>query len=145
MSPVRSTLRHETSFPIEVWVGDESHAEAALLYDVSVGGLSFRSAVPLITGTVVRLRVSLVKRALETAVRVVQCHRAGDDFIVGAVFTETDGGFRARMVSQICHIERYKREAWEKEGRALSGHDAAVEWIAKYARDFPLIDKGGKG
>jgi hypothetical protein len=41
------------------------------------------------------------------------------------------------MVEQICHIEHYKREVAEREGRELSGQQAAKEWIAKYAASFP--------
>jgi hypothetical protein len=42
-----------------------------------------------------------------------------------------------RMVEQICQICHYQREILEKEERSLSGAEAAAEWVAKYARDFP--------
>jgi hypothetical protein len=41
------------------------------------------------------------------------------------------------MAEQICRIEEYKKEIREKEGRLLDGTDAALEWIRKYAKDFP--------
>jgi hypothetical protein len=44
--------------------------------------------------------------------------------------------FRARMVEQICHIERYHRQQLS-DGRFVSEEEAAIEWIAKYAGQFP--------
>ncbi len=42
-----------------------------------------------------------------------------------------------RMVEQVCHIERYRADVLEREGRALTGEQAAEEWIKRYAEDFP--------
>ena len=50
--------------------------------------------------------------------------------------------FRARMVEQVCHIEQYKHQVLKKEGRKLSGEEAALEWIQKYAPQFPGSDGG---
>jgi hypothetical protein len=41
------------------------------------------------------------------------------------------------MVEQVCHIEQYKADVLKKEGRELTGEEAAKEWILKYAKDFP--------
>ncbi len=45
--------------------------------------------------------------------------------------------FRMRMVAQLYQIECYRREQWKQCGRLLSHNQAAVEWIACYAADFP--------
>jgi hypothetical protein len=42
-----------------------------------------------------------------------------------------------RMVEQVCHIEQYKKELFEDEGRALTGEQAAMEWIKRFAEGFP--------
>ena len=47
--------------------------------------------------------------------------------------------FLARMVEQICHIEDYRQSVCRVEGRRLSAEEAAVEWIAQYAAQFPDI------
>jgi hypothetical protein len=47
------------------------------------------------------------------------------------------------MVEQICHIEAYRRNILQTEGRVLDGRSAALEWIDKYAADFPLIRPAG--
>ena len=41
------------------------------------------------------------------------------------------------MPEQICQIEHYKNEMLTIKGRKLTGKEAASEWIAKYAKDFP--------
>jgi len=69
---------------------------------------------------------------------VIWC-RPGEDgcFEVGVRFTDAGTQFRMRMVEQICHIEQFKKEIQEKEGRTLTGEEAALEWIRRYAKDFP--------
>jgi hypothetical protein len=43
------------------------------------------------------------------------------------------------MVEQVCHIEHYKNEVKRREGREISGEQAANEWIAKFAGNFPKL------
>jgi len=45
--------------------------------------------------------------------------------------------FRMRMATQMFLIARYRREQWSECGRRLSVNQAAAEWIASYAADFP--------
>ena len=40
------------------------------------------------------------------------------------------------MVEQICHVEHYRRQVRQIEGRQLDGEEAAQEWVSKYAADF---------
>jgi hypothetical protein len=47
------------------------------------------------------------------------------------------------MVEQVCHIENYKKEVYQTEGRLLTAEEAAVEWIHKYASQFPNLDPNG--
>jgi hypothetical protein len=41
------------------------------------------------------------------------------------------------MVEQICHIERYRNDVAQREGRQLTAEEAALEWISRYASSFP--------
>ena len=41
------------------------------------------------------------------------------------------------MVEQVCPIEQYRHEMLKNEGRTLSSEEAALEWIQKYAPQFP--------
>jgi hypothetical protein len=41
------------------------------------------------------------------------------------------------MVEQVAYIESYKKQVREREGRTITGEQAAFEWIARYADSFP--------
>jgi hypothetical protein len=41
------------------------------------------------------------------------------------------------MVEQVCYIENYKKMVYQTEGRQLTTEEAAMEWIGKYASQFP--------
>ena len=45
--------------------------------------------------------------------------------------------FRMRMIAQMYQIECYRRQQWQLCGRLLTHNQAATEWIACYAADFP--------
>jgi hypothetical protein len=56
-------------------------------------------------------------------------------------FTAPTDSFKVRMLEQICHIEVYKKELRKKQGRRVTGEQAAIEWINKYAEKFPKDPK----
>jgi hypothetical protein len=87
-------------------------------------------------GVMVRLKIALTEPAFETQARVIWCQAEDTGWQVGVEFLDPEDRFRARMVEQICHIERYRRELLEREGRRLSSHEAALEWIEKFAKTF---------
>jgi hypothetical protein len=133
----RAFIRHPSDIPIEI--GAQSAAEAARrrLNNVSLGGLACEYAVPLELGALVKIRIPVTRPAFETKGKVVWCHRRQGHFDVGVQFTEGDDAYKARMVEQICHIEHYRNEVRDREGRTLDGETAALEWIRKFAAKFP--------
>ncbi len=140
---MRRSIRHPADIPIEVSVAEEGREQREAMKDVSYGGLSFRSHVRLRAGTVVAIRIPLLTPPFETRARVKWCRkRPGGHYDVGVAFTDPQEAFRTRMVEQICHIEHYRREVLEREGRDLSAEEAASEWIGRYAATFPTLDKG---
>ena len=70
---------------------------------------------------------------------VVWSHFQRGYYQVGVEFDEHTTKFALRMVEQVCHIEQYRKEVLETEGRYLSHEKAAVEWIARYASKFPIL------
>ena len=68
---------------------------------------------------------------------VAWCAQSDDRFDVGVAFVEPDKVFQARMIEQVCQIEHYRKEVLAREGRCLTGQEAALEWIGKYAAEFP--------
>ena len=102
------------------------------------GGLLFRSQSSLVEGSRVRLRIPFTQPQFEATCHVHGCTQdATDQFLVRVHFLREEDLYRIRVVEQACHIEHYKREMLEKEGRSLSGNEAAYEWINKYAQQFP--------
>ncbi len=53
-----------------------------------------------------------------------------------------EDAFRARIVEQVFRIKEYQQQVLENEGRRLSDQDAASEWIARFAGDFPELTDG---
>jgi hypothetical protein len=133
----RAFIRHPSDIPIELLAERRIPAANGELHDVSLGGLSCRSEKRLNVGALVRVKIPFVRPPFETEGRVVWCRRSNSEYEVGIQFIEVQAAFKARMVEQICHIEHYKNEIREREGRELSGHQAAMEWISKYASQFP--------
>ena len=135
----RKYVRHPSDIPIEVEhdlsgiVADETE----YLSDVSFGGLSFHASEDIGAGAVINISIPLIDPVFHIKGRVVWCKPADGHYDVGVEFIEPERIFKARMVEQVCHIEHYKREILEKEGRQLTSEEAALEWIGKYAADFP--------
>jgi hypothetical protein len=134
---MRSYIRHPSNVPIDFQLEELVAEGSDYLKNVSQGGLAFHSTVTLEPGTTIRIKIPLVSPVFYAIGKVTYCHPLEDKFEIGIQFLDNNDSFRARMVEQICHIEQYKREALEKDGRHLTGEQAAVEWIEKYASDFP--------
>ncbi|MFP5507066.1 MAG: PilZ domain-containing protein [Gammaproteobacteria bacterium] len=137
---MRSYIRHPADIPIECRPSPAAAAETRRLRDVSCGGLSFIARAALEPGAVITVRIDCVDPVFEAQCRVSWCRRLQDAYLVGAEFLHAQDEYRARMVEQICHIEHYRNEVLAREGRALTGEQAAREWIGKYAQDFPGLD-----
>lgn len=134
---MRNYIRHPSDIPIQ-FVEENQHTPVSqTMHDVSYGGLSFNSDKPIAEGTQLHICIDTVEPVFEAEGIVVWCHAEGDEFIVGMEFVNKEDIFLARMVEQICHIEHYKKEILQKEGRKLSSKQAASEWISKFARMFP--------
>ncbi len=141
----RQYIRHPASIPIVYALAAPArdHANPANvlkepLCNISLGGLCFRSDLPLEQGTAIVVTINLVRPLFQEQARVVWCRQSDDQhYDIGVQFLDRNTGSRARIVEQICHIEQYKHDVGKNEGRNLSGEEAAIEWIRQYADDFP--------
>ena len=135
---IRQFIRHPVNIPIKASrVGQERSEHALQAYSIGIGGLAFRCDSRLEPGTVVHLRIPYVEPEFEADARVVWCTGNGNDCELGVEFLSSGDAFKARIVEQVCHIENYKQQVWNTEGRKLSPEEAAVEWINKFAASFP--------
>lgn len=138
---MRKYIRHPSDIPIDFRIQDMPAYHEALR-NISLGGLAFRSTQRLPIGSVLELSISAVEPAFRAQAQVAWCLKRKEDYEIGVQFVDRDDAFRARMVEQVCHIEHYKREVLQREGRRLSGEQAALEWIGKFAAEFPGADTG---
>ena len=134
----RKFIRHPSDIPIEYRFIDKTKCSQDSVNNVSIGGLSFRSNQYIKPNSCLHLHIPIDDGYFEADAKVCWCHSRGDQYYdVGVDFNDAKEAFSARMVEQVCHIEHYKRTVLETEGRQLNGDEAAAEWIAKYANQFP--------
>lgn len=134
---MRQYLRHPTDIPLQFRRTGTDGGTREVLRNVGHGGLCFRAGHAIASGTMLHLTIPLHSESFEADGTVVWCRPTTDGFEIGVRFADDETEFAVRMVEQACHIEHYKCEVLAREGRRLSGEEAAAEWIARYAKDFP--------
>ncbi|HWV15717.1 MAG TPA: PilZ domain-containing protein [Cellvibrio sp.] len=133
---MRNYIRHPTSIPIHVKTGGYDIGNLQL-QNLSTGGLCFMTDKSVKIGSCIDFLIPVVKPDYIGKGIVVWRHKqAPRMFEVGLKFTSDDEFFRARMVEQVCQIEKYRHDIEEQDGRKLNSEEAALEWIAKYAKGF---------
>ena len=135
---MRQFIRHPSDVPIEIQSAPDAGYVRRSTKNVSFGGLAFSSDAALEPETIIALRIPYLRPAFEvTAARVAWCQNEGDQYAVGVQFLDSEEAFRVRMVEQVCHIESYRKDVAQREGRQLTAEEAAIEWISRYASSFP--------
>ena len=129
--------------PIQVatdWDGDEVDDWLdKTVTNVSLGGLAFLSSQPIAVQARVQISVPVIDRDSRMVGNVVWCEKSDTGYEIGVEFDRNRDLYRLRMIEQICHIEHYRRQVRQSEGRELSSREAAREWIEKFAGDFPPL------
>ncbi|WP_207062831.1 hypothetical protein [Motiliproteus sp. SC1-56] len=106
---------------------------------VPAGGLRLRWREKVAVGRFLRVRIPTVQPDA-WADMLVAWHRLGrDDYELGLRFLDAEQAFKMRLMEQICHINCYQAAVRRREGRQLSTQQAAREWIASFAADFPTV------
>lgn len=134
---MRKFIRHPSDIPLDFQLEQPVAAGHDYLMNVSHGGLAFHSRTPLPVGHNITVSIPLIDPAFHTPARITWCRPDFQAFEIGVEFLSEEDAFRMRMVEQICHIEHYKQAIQNAEGRQLSGEQAAIEWILKFAGNFP--------
>jgi len=137
----RRFFRHPTSIPVECRVDGHDDFYPHEMRDASHGGIAFASDRPYELGDIVELRYPTLPHPEAVRGMIVWTVEAegdgGDTHINGLSFSDAASHFHGRIVEQICCIEDYRRQQRTEHGRELSSRDAAAEWIAANAADFP--------
>lgn len=134
---MRRFIRHPSDIPIHFAVKDSATFDAKPLRDVSRGGLSFDSDIPLEVGSIIYIEIPVKQPAYTAQGRVAWCRKHLKGFAVGVEFENASTSFSVRMVEQVCYIEHYRKTVAECEGRELNSEEAAAEWVEKFAAKFP--------
>jgi len=134
----REFIRHPTDVPVHWSIGEMVPPGGEHLRNISEGGLAFESHHEIPVGAMIEIHIPVVRPETSVNGEVVWCRPSGDGcFEVGVRFTDAGQHFKMRMVEQVCHIEQYKKDVLENEGRTLTSAEAALEWIKRFAKDFP--------
>jgi hypothetical protein len=134
---VRKFVRHDAGMAIDITLGDLVAHKQEYLNNISFGGLSFKSKENVEPGTLISIKIPLLRPMFEAKGKVAWCKKDGDIYNVGVTFVTQADQFKLRMLEQVCLIEAYKKEIMERDGRRVTGEQAAIEWINKYADKFP--------
>ncbi len=129
-------IQHPESIPVELKILTNSKFS-----NVSDRGplnlkLQFPSNDLLEPGTIVEINFPVRKNPFNVTAIVETCEANNGIYNVKVYFPDRNNEFRARLIEQVCYIERYRAEILNNEGRELSGQEAAVEWISKFASNF---------
>lgn len=140
---IRKFIRHPSDVPIRVTLGraaDESDLHPCKqLNNVSLGGLAFFSNKDLSVGDIVSVRFPTLDSHHLFSAEVVWRRPHADGWEIGIHFDDPDELYSLRMIEQVCHIEHYRNEVRNSEGRQLTTEQAAKEWVGRYASKFPAI------
>ncbi len=117
---------------------DESHP-CDNLDNVSLGGIAFKSPRALRLGQNVSVSFPLLDESVSLGGKVVWNKKTDKGFLIGLEFEDPQALYQCRMIEQICHIQHYRQQVEQQEGRILSREQAANEWIHRYAQDFPPL------
>ena len=141
----RAWIRHPSGMAIDVrsrmeaedWGRASEAPGLERLKDISLGGLACVSAHPYTVGEVVSISIPYTRPPFEVTACVVWCELIEGGYDLGVQFIHQDDAFAARMVEQVCHIEQYRQDLRETQGRDIDSETAAREWIEKFADIFP--------
>jgi hypothetical protein len=126
---MRRHIRRPSDVPIDVRLSQAVQRDRKCLRNISRGGLCFRSMAAIAEGASIHIEVPVAHPAPETEGIVAWCRPCDVGYEIGVRFAGSrhDPGF----VAEVHQVEQYKREVWIRDGRRLSGEQAAAERIAR--------------
>jgi hypothetical protein len=136
---MRLYIRHPSDVPIDYQLGGRTDTSRDKLANYSEGGLCFVAKQWIEPGSEIHFAIPITPPEFHATGVVVWCREEAGEFQVGVKFTEAETAFAVRMVEQLCYIEHYRQSVRASEGRKLTGEEAALEWIEKYAGSFPPV------
>jgi hypothetical protein len=137
----RCFIRHPVTLTVQC--RKEGHVESNTLEmrDISFGGMSFVTSDPYAPGDLIEVAFPVQARRNRISGEIIWSAPLSPPpstrFANGLKFLSKQVLFVARMIEQMCCIERYREAQTHHYGRTLSGDQAAQEWIQMCAARFP--------
>ena len=132
---LKNLIQHPRQVPVSIQLV-ESDAANNVIY---LGELAVHCKSPFPMGAKVILDIQIPDTAAELSGKVIWSYKAEHGYLLGVSFQSQSEAYRMRMIEQVCHIEAYRESLRTTAGRHLNREEAAIEWIARYSKDFPEI------
>ena len=137
----RCFIRHPVSMTVQCRKEGHREARANEIRDISFGGMYFISADSYAPGDIVEMEFPpLILRNKITGEIIWSSPvslKPAIQFSNGLKFLSKRVLFMARMIEQMCCIEKYREAQIRESHRSLSGDQAAREWIRMCAARLP--------
>jgi hypothetical protein len=125
-------LPHPGDVPVQLTLGDQPDISRGRLHTISLGGVACQSPRAWRCGTALQMRIPSLGPLACYPGFVAWCLKRKQGYLVGIAFTDEQTLFGARMVEQVCRIERHCQQlANTCEPGAL-----ALEWVEQHAAEF---------
>ena len=130
-------ILHPSELPIRLHRAEATPLPGRAEVDHDAGSICFDLSEPFEPGTTLEITIPLLEKCYRLTGCVVESQREGSGYRTSLTFATKAEAYLARAVEQACHIESYRMQVESSEGRRLSPDSAALEWIEKFAADFP--------
>lgn len=111
--------------------------------DLSEGGVSFASSIPLPVGTPIEIELDVHHTRFTLTGTVVTCLELQEDhaFRIGLSFETPAMAFKLKLAEQVLRIEELQRELTLERGAEVTRAEAAEVWVRRYAAAFARFYK----
>lgn len=134
----RKFYRHPASVPMRCRRRGHRKGDDGSTRNVSNGGVAFVSPKPFTPGDVLELEFPSLRHNVNIQGEIVWTTPLDTHhYLSGLRFNDEHERLRARLVEQMCEIDRYHRVQNERYGRDLSREEAAEEWVTRFAERYP--------
>ncbi len=113
--------------PLQYALADIVAHQEEYVQNINPAGLCFKAKRHLKKGATIFVEMPLPTIKKES--KVLWCRKSNGHYNVGIQFMHKDGETPHPLIDQGCDIEDYKSNVLEKDGRVLTGEEAALEWL----------------
>lgn len=137
----RCFIRHPVTLTVQCRKQGHREVCAREMRDISFGGMSFISSDCYAPGDIVVMEFPVAPIQNQLSGEIIWSSPLSVNpailFANGLKFLNRQVLFIARLVEQMCSIEKYREAQARHQHRTLSGDEAAQEWIRMCAARFP--------